>query len=89
MRRTLEAGIASVRDAGGSDAGIRQAVEEGAVLGPTPLGTPVRLTAPDSEHDSMCSGQLFRRRADRVNELADGELIKEECHCGQVTETDR
>jgi len=22
-------------------------------------------------------------------ELADGELIKEECHCGQVTETDR
>jgi imidazolonepropionase-like amidohydrolase len=34
MRRTLEAGITSVRDAGGSDAGIKQAVQEGAVLGP-------------------------------------------------------
>jgi imidazolonepropionase-like amidohydrolase len=34
MRRTLEAGITSVRDAGGSDVGIKQAVEEHVVLGP-------------------------------------------------------
>lgn len=34
MRRTIEAGITSVRDAGGADAGLKQAVETGVVLGP-------------------------------------------------------
>jgi imidazolonepropionase-like amidohydrolase len=34
MRRTIEAGITSVRDAGGADAGVKQAVESGVVLGP-------------------------------------------------------
>lgn len=34
MRRTLEAGITSVRDAAGADLGVKQAVEQGLVLGP-------------------------------------------------------
>ena len=34
MRRTLEAGITSVRDAGGADAGTKAAVESGTVPGP-------------------------------------------------------
>ncbi len=34
MRRTLEAGVTSVRDAGGADAGLKQAVEQGLVVGP-------------------------------------------------------
>lgn len=34
MRRTLDAGITSVRDAGGADAGMKQAVEDRVVLGP-------------------------------------------------------
>jgi imidazolonepropionase-like amidohydrolase len=34
MRRTLEAGITSVRDAAGADAGMKQAVEAGVVPGP-------------------------------------------------------
>jgi len=34
MRRTLEAGITSVRDAGGADAGMKHAVETGVVPGP-------------------------------------------------------
>ncbi len=34
VRRTLEAGITSVRDAGGADAGVKQAVDEGVVPGP-------------------------------------------------------
>ncbi|HEX6386953.1 MAG TPA: amidohydrolase family protein [Anaerolineae bacterium] len=34
MRRTIEAGITSVRDAAGADIGAKQAVEEGLVLGP-------------------------------------------------------
>ena len=33
-RRTLGCGITTVRDAGGADAGLRQAVEEGALVGP-------------------------------------------------------
>ncbi|MCA9912303.1 MAG: amidohydrolase family protein, partial [Anaerolineae bacterium] len=34
MRRTLDAGITSVRDAGGADRGVKQAVETGVVPGP-------------------------------------------------------
>ena len=34
MRHTLDAGITSVRDAGGADAGVKQAVETGVVPGP-------------------------------------------------------
>jgi imidazolonepropionase-like amidohydrolase len=34
MRNTIEAGITSVRDAGGADAGTKQAVESGVVVGP-------------------------------------------------------
>ena len=34
MRRTLEAGITSVRDAGGADLGMKQAVERGLIAGP-------------------------------------------------------
>lgn len=34
MRRTLDAGITTVRDAGGADLGMKQAVEEGLVAGP-------------------------------------------------------
>jgi imidazolonepropionase-like amidohydrolase len=34
MRRTVEAGITAVRDAGGADLGVKNAVEKGLVLGP-------------------------------------------------------
>jgi imidazolonepropionase-like amidohydrolase len=34
MRRTLDAGITSVRDAGGADLGLKQAAEKGIVAGP-------------------------------------------------------
>jgi imidazolonepropionase-like amidohydrolase len=34
MKNTLEAGVTSVRDAGGADAGVKQAVESGTVPGP-------------------------------------------------------
>ncbi|WP_313430481.1 metal-dependent hydrolase family protein [Siminovitchia terrae] len=34
MRKTLDAGITSVRDAGGADAGLKAAVEQGLVAGP-------------------------------------------------------
>ncbi len=34
MRRTLDAGVTSVRDAGGADLGLKQAVESGLITGP-------------------------------------------------------
>ena len=34
MRNTIDAGITSVRDAGGADVGVKQAVEQGMVVGP-------------------------------------------------------
>lgn len=34
MRRTIDAGITTVRDAGGTDYGVKQAVEQGIVVGP-------------------------------------------------------
>lgn len=34
LRRTLDAGITSVRDAGGADLGVKQAVENGLIAGP-------------------------------------------------------
>jgi len=34
MRRTIDAGITTVRDAGGADLGVKQSIEEGLVIGP-------------------------------------------------------
>src|SRR5918993_1244860 len=34
LKSTIDAGITSVRDAGGADAGVKQAVESGVILGP-------------------------------------------------------
>jgi imidazolonepropionase-like amidohydrolase len=34
LKNTIEAGITSVRDAGGADAGVKQAVESGVIVGP-------------------------------------------------------
>ena len=60
MRRTLEAGITSVRDAGGSDAGIKQAVEEGVVLGPRMQISITPLTMTGGHGDGwMRSGDEF------------------------------
>ncbi|MCE7859857.1 MAG: amidohydrolase family protein, partial [Chloroflexi bacterium CFX2] len=34
LKNTIDAGITSVRDAGGADAGVKQAVESGVIVGP-------------------------------------------------------
>jgi imidazolonepropionase-like amidohydrolase len=60
MRRTLEAGIISVRDAGGADAGIKQAVEEGIVPGPRMQISITPLTITGGHGDFwMRSGHQF------------------------------
>lgn len=60
MRRTVEAGITSVRDAGGADAGVKQAVETGVVLGPRMQISIAPLTITGGHGDGwMLSGNEF------------------------------
>ncbi|MEK7785259.1 MAG: amidohydrolase family protein, partial [Chloroflexota bacterium] len=60
MRRTVEAGITSVRDAGGADAGVKQAVESGLVLGPRMQISISVLTITGGHADGwMLSGNEF------------------------------
>jgi imidazolonepropionase-like amidohydrolase len=60
LRRTLEAGITSVRDAGGADAGVKQAVETGVVLGPRLQISIAPLTITGGHGDGwMLSGNEF------------------------------
>lgn len=60
MRRTVEAGITSVRDAGGADLGVKQAVEQGLVLGPRMQISITALTITGGHGDGwMPSGMDF------------------------------
>ncbi len=61
MRRTVEAGVTSVRDAGGADAGVKQAVERGIVLGPRMQISITALTITGGHGDGwMLSGNAFQ-----------------------------
>jgi imidazolonepropionase-like amidohydrolase len=60
MRRTIEAGVTSVRDAGGADAGTREAVNSGAVLGPRMQISITVMTITGGHGDGlMLSGNEF------------------------------
>ena len=60
MRNTLDAGITSVRDAGGADAGLKQAVETGVVPGPRMQISITMLTITGGHGDGwMRSGDSF------------------------------
>lgn len=57
MKRTLDAGITTVRDAGGTDAGVKQAIEDGIVPGPRMQISITPLTITGGHGDSwMRSG---------------------------------
>jgi imidazolonepropionase-like amidohydrolase len=61
MRRTLDAGITTVRDAGGADAGLKQAVDTGIVPGPRVQISIAVLTITGGHVDFwMRSGNEFR-----------------------------
>ena len=61
MRRTLDAGITTVRDAGGADAGLKQAVDTGVVPGPRVQISVTVLTITGGHVDFwMRSGNEFR-----------------------------
>jgi imidazolonepropionase-like amidohydrolase len=60
LRRTIEAGITSVRDAGGADAGVKQAVESGVIVGPRMQISISVLTITGGHGDGwMLSGNEF------------------------------
>jgi imidazolonepropionase-like amidohydrolase len=61
MRRTLNAGVTSVRDAGGADAGLKQAVDTGVVIGPrVQISTAVLTTTGGHVDFWMRSGNDFK-----------------------------
>jgi imidazolonepropionase-like amidohydrolase len=58
MRNTINAGITSVRDCGGTDAGVKQAVEQGYIVGPRMQVSITALTTTGGHGDSYtASGQ--------------------------------
>ena len=76
MRRTLEAGITSVRDAGGADLGMKRAVEQGLIAGPRMQITISVLTITGGHADSWVpSGAdlgLIPAHAGRPSGICDG-----------------
>jgi imidazolonepropionase-like amidohydrolase len=56
LRRTFEAGVTTVRDAGGADAGIRDAVERGFVAGPRLKVATVPLSPTGGHGDGFLAG---------------------------------
>lgn len=76
MRRTLNAGITTVRDAGGADAGLKQAVETGVVPGPRMQISVTALSITGGHGDHwMLSGngfQLFPAHPGHPSGLCDG-----------------
>lgn len=63
MKKTINAGITTVRDAGGADAGLKQAVNSGLVLGPRMQISINALTTTGGHGDSwMLSGMNLTRK---------------------------
>ena len=64
MKRTIEAGVTTVRDAGGTDAGVKKAVEDGIVVGPRMQISITALTTTGGHGDSwMRSGVDVTRQS--------------------------
>lgn len=76
LQATIDAGITSVRDAGGADAGVKKAVEDGLVLGPrmqisiTPLGITGGHT--DGWLPSGATNSIFSSYPGNPNGICDG-----------------
>ena len=76
MRRTLHAGITTVRDAGGADLGIKQAVEQGLINGPRMQISITAMSITGGHGDgTMPSGvnlNFFPAHPGRPGNIADG-----------------
>ena len=76
MRRTLEAGITTVRDAGGADLGIKRAQEQGLISGPRLQISVSALSVTGGHGDdwSLCGSEMdiFPAHPGRPSGLCDG-----------------
>lgn len=82
LRATLHAGVTTVRDLGGADLGVRQALEAGLVEGPR-IRIAVALIGPTGGHgDSTFPSGLSLNGITRISAVADGED-----ECRKVTRT--
>lgn len=66
LRRTLEAGVTSARDAGGVDVGVRDAVASGLIPGPRLQVSVVALGATGGHGDGFLAGPGFECAVDYV-----------------------
>jgi imidazolonepropionase-like amidohydrolase len=73
MKNTLNAGITSVRDCGGTDLGVKQAVEKGLVQGPRMQVSITALTTTGGHGDSYtASGQSVKLLLDEYPGMPNG-----------------
>jgi imidazolonepropionase-like amidohydrolase len=73
MKNTINAGITSVRDCGGTDAGVKQAVEQGHVVGPRMQVSITALTTTGGHGDSYtASGQTVKLLLDEYPGMPKG-----------------
>jgi imidazolonepropionase-like amidohydrolase len=73
MKNTINAGITSVRDCGGTDAGVKQAVEQGLVLGPRMQVSITALTTTGGHGDAYtASGQEVKLLLDEYPGMPNG-----------------
>jgi imidazolonepropionase-like amidohydrolase len=73
MKKTINAGITSVRDCGGTDLGVKQAVEQGLVLGPRMQVSITALTTTGGHGDSYtASGQSVKLLLDEYPGMPSG-----------------
>ena len=73
LKKTIDAGITSVRDCGGTDAGVKQAVERGLILGPRMQVSITALTTTGGHGDSYtASGQTIKLLLDEYPGMPNG-----------------
>ncbi|WP_246943137.1 metal-dependent hydrolase family protein [Bacillus pinisoli] len=73
MKNTINAGITSVRDCGGTDAGVKQAVEKGLIVGPRMQVSITALTTTGGHGDSWtASGQTVKLLLDEYPGMPNG-----------------
>lgn len=76
LRKTLDAGITSIRDAGGADAGIKEAVQRGMIPGPRMQLSIIMLSQTGGHGDdwSICGGGVpfFLPHPGRPSGVVDG-----------------
>ncbi|MBS4172767.1 amidohydrolase family protein [Bacillus sp. FJAT-49736] len=73
LRNTINAGITSVRDCGGTDAGVKQAIEQGYIVGPRMQVSITALTTTGGHGDSYtASGQSVKLMHDEYPGMPNG-----------------